>query len=130
MDVFSNENFESQGYEAVAISPPHKLTLRFGGKIDENVFFHSKGTWGCAAREGILFRTSSLAKGVLFGNFSRVRSRQGYAFWEFWSKRCQNSVIFVKKTQLLKNFGLENAKIWQVLPRKCQFRALLKEKLV
>ena len=93
-------------------------------------FFHSKGTWGCAAREGILFRTSSLAKGVLFGNFSRVRSRQGYAFWEFWSKRCQNSVIFVKKPQLLKNFGLENAKIWQVLPRKCQFRALLKEKLV
>ena len=93
-------------------------------------FFHSKGTWECAAREGILFRTSSLAKGVLFGNFSRVRSRQGYAFWEFWSKRCQNSVVFVKKTQLLKNFGLENAKIWQVLPRKCQFRALLKEKLV
>ena len=93
-------------------------------------FFHSKGTWGCAAREGILFRTSSLAKGVLFGNFSRVRSRQGYAFWEFWSKRCQNSVIFVKKTQFLKNFGLESAKIWQVLPRKCQFRALLKEKLV
>ena len=81
-------------------------------------FFHSKGTWGCAAREGILFRTSSLAKGVLFGNFSRVRSRQGYAFWEIWSKRCQNSVIFVKTTELLKNFGLENAKIWQVLPRK------------
>ena len=64
-------------------------------------FFHSKGTWGCAAREGILFRTSSLAKGVLFGNFSRVRSRQGYAFWEFWSKRCQNSVIFVKKPNFL-----------------------------
>ena len=100
------------------------------GKPRGGGFFHSKGTWGCAAREGILFRTSSLAKGVLFGNFSRVRSRQGYAFWEFWSKRCQNSVIFVKKTQLLKNFGLENAKIWQVLPRKCQFRALLKEKLV
>ena len=65
-------------------------------------FFHSKGTWGCAAREGILFRTSSLAKGVLFGNFSRVRSRQGYAFWEFWSKRCQNSVIFEKKPNFLK----------------------------
>ena len=65
-------------------------------------FFHSKGTWGCAAREGILFRTSSLAKGVLFGNFCRVRSRQGYAFWEFWSKRCQNSVIFVKKPNFLK----------------------------
>ena len=51
-------------------------------------FFHSKGTWGCAAREGILFRPSGLAKGVLFGNFNRVKSRQGYAFWEFWSKRC------------------------------------------
>ena len=43
-------------------------TLNHGG----GGFFHSKGTWGCAAREGILFRTSSLAKGVLFGNFSRV----------------------------------------------------------
>ena len=76
-------------------------------------FFHSKGIWGCAAREGIPFRTSSLAKGVLFSNFSRVKSRQGYAFWKFWSKRCQNSVIFVKKTQLFfLNFGPENAKIF------------------
>ena len=82
-------------------------------------FFQSKGTWGCAAREGILFRTSSLAKGVLFGNFSRVKSRQGYAFWQFWSKRCQNSVIFAKKpnffqilVQKMRKFGkfcLENA---------------------
>ena len=51
------------------------LKSRWGGG-----FFHSKGTWGCAAHESILFRT--------FGNFSRVKSRQGYAFWEFWSKRC------------------------------------------
>ena len=65
-------------------------------------FFYSKGTWGCAAREGILFRTSGLAKGVLFGNFSRVESRQGYAFCEFWSKRRQNSVIFVKKPNFFK----------------------------
>ena len=28
-----------------------------------------------------LFWASSLAKGILFGNFSRVESRQGYAFW-------------------------------------------------
>ena len=35
-------------------------------------FFHSKGTWGCAAHKGILFRTSSLGKGILFGNSSRV----------------------------------------------------------
>ena len=93
-------------------------------------FFHSKGTWGCAARKGMLFRTSSLAKGVLSGNFSRVKSRQGYAFWEFRAKRCQNSVIFCKKNPIFLDFGPENAKIWQVLPRKCQFRALLKEKLV
>ena len=65
--------------------------------------FHNKGTWGCAAREGILFRTSSLAKGVLCGNFCRVKSRQGYAFCEFWSKRCQSSVIFVKKSNF---FGI------------------------
>ena len=35
-------------------------------------FFHSKGTWGCAAHKGIHFWTSSLAKGILCGNFSRV----------------------------------------------------------
>ena len=33
-------------------------------------FFHSKGTWGCAARKGTHLQTSSLAKGILFGNFS------------------------------------------------------------
>ena len=33
---------------------------------------HSKGTWECAARKGILFRTAGLAKGILFGNFIRV----------------------------------------------------------
>ena len=32
--------------------------------------FHSKGTWGCAARRGILSRTSGLAKGILFAKFS------------------------------------------------------------
>ena len=36
--------------------------------------FHSKGAWGCAAHKGILFQTSSLAKDILFGNFSRVWS--------------------------------------------------------
>ena len=36
-------------------------------------FFHSKGTWGCAALEGILFRTSSLAKGILFCNFGLAK---------------------------------------------------------
>ena len=129
-DVF-HKRFETWQYCVPGSTQKERhFFLSFDGLVSRGGFFHSKGTWGCAAREGILFRTSSLAKGVLFGNFSRVRSRQGYAFWEFWSKRCQNSVIFVKKTQLLNNFGLENAKIWHVLPRKCQFRALLKENLV
>ena len=26
-----------------------------------------------------------------------IEFRQGYAFWQFWSKKCQNSVIPVKK---------------------------------
>ena len=32
-------------------------------------FFHSKGTWECAALKGIHFRTASLAKGILFRSF-------------------------------------------------------------
>ena len=55
-------------------------------------FFHSKGTWGCAARKGMLFQTFlpsqgytfcqfypfSLGKGILFGNFGQrnVKLRQ------------------------------------------------------
>ena len=73
-------------------------------------FFHSKGTWGCAACKGIFFRTSSLAKVVLFSKFSRVKYRQGCAFWQFWSKKCQHSVIFVKK-------NLTFLKFWS---RKCE----------
>ena len=34
------------------------------------MFSHSKDTWGCAASKGILFQTSNLAKGIIFGNFS------------------------------------------------------------
>ena len=33
------------------------IVARVGGR-----FFHSKGTWGCAAHKGIHFWTSSLAK--------------------------------------------------------------------
>ena len=56
---------------------------------------------------------------MLFGNFSRFWSGQGYAFWQFRSKKCQTSVIPVKKpkffqilVQRMQNFGkfcLENA---------------------
>ena len=37
---------------------------------------------------------------------------------------------FLQKNLILKNFPPENEKIWQVLSRKRQFRALLIEKLV
>ena len=48
---------------------PACLACRGGG------FFHNKGTWGCAARKGILFRASSLAKGILL---VKSKSGQGY----------------------------------------------------
>ena len=54
-------------------------------------FFHSKGTWGCVAQKGILFRTSNLAKGILFGNFSRFSLGKG---------------------MLCGNFGESTVKIW------------------
>ena len=34
-------------------------------------FFHNKGTWRRAAHKGVLFRASSQAKGMLFGNFGQ-----------------------------------------------------------
>ena len=56
--------------------------------------FLNKGTWGCAARKGILFGTSSLTKGIL-------------------------SAILVDfslgKVILLGNFGPRNAKLRQFL---------------
>ena len=79
------------------------------------MLFHIKGTWGCAARKGMLFKPSRLAKGILFGNFGQKLSKFGN---------------FCKKTQLFQNFGPGNAKNWQVLSRKRQFGALLKRKLV
>ena len=59
--------------------------------ITQGGFFHNKGTWGYAARKGIHFRTSSLAKGILseilvefspskgmlFGNFGQRNVRLG-----------------------------------------------------
>ncbi len=36
-------------------------------------FFHSKGKWGCAALEGILFRASSQAKGIVFGDLGLAK---------------------------------------------------------
>ena len=73
-------------------------------------FFHRKGAWGYAAHKCTLFWTSSLVKGILFGNFRRFYSGRWYAFWQFWSKKCQTSVIPAMKYIFL-NFGPENAKI-------------------
>ena len=92
--------------------------------------FHSKGTWGCSAHKGILFWTSSLAKSILFGDFSRVHCRQGNAFWQFFGQRTVTVQLFLEKNQSKKKFCPEKAKIWQVLSRKRPFRALFMEKLV
>ena len=40
-------------------------------------FFQDKGTWGCAARKGILFCAASLVKGIIFGNYGQSRVK----FW-------------------------------------------------
>ena len=90
-------------------------------------FFHSKGTWGCAALKGILFRTASLAKGMLFGNFSLCQSRQGYNFWQFSFRKGKIFLICVQKPKILailvqrrRNFGdlcLENGKLWHFWSR-------------
>ena len=52
--------------------------------------------------------------GMLFGNFDKEISKFGNS--------CKKTHFF--------NFGPENAKMWQVLSRKCQLKALLMEKLV
>ena len=59
------DNIVEQNYNQT-ISQTTGLPTGGGG------FFHSKGTWGCAVHKGILLSTSSLAKGILLGNFSRV----------------------------------------------------------
>ena len=77
--------------------------------------------------KGILFANFSpfsLGKGMLYVNIVRFWSGQGYAFWKLRSKKCPTSVIPVKNP-FFSNFGPENAKIWQVLSRKCQINPLL-----
>ena len=56
-------------------APLHCTSTTAGGW-----FFHSKGTWGCAAHKGILFWTSSLAKGILFGNLVEFSPGKGMLF--------------------------------------------------
>ena len=70
----------------------------------------------------MLFRTSSLANGILFNDFLFDFSLEGYAFWLFWSKKCQISVIPVKKPKVFNilvqrmrkfaKFCLENVNSW------------------
>ena len=54
---------------------------------------------------------------MLFGEFGQ----RNFKIWY---------MIPVKKTKFLKNFGPQNASIWQVLSRKRQLTARLMEKLV
>ena len=66
-----------------------------------------------------LFKTLSLAKGVLFGNFNRVKSRQGYGFLGIlvkemlkfgnFGKKPNFFGILVEKMRKFGKFCLENA---------------------
>ena len=65
-------------------------------------FFHSKGTWGCAARKDILFKLSSLADGIRFANFSPFSQGKGMLFGNF--SRFWQGMLFG-------NFGQRNVKL-------------------
>ena len=70
------------------------------------------------------FSPFSLGKGMLLGNFCRFWSGQGMLFGNFGQRNVKFqemaiSVIPVKKPKCFQIFGPENAKIWQVLSRKC-----------
>ena len=81
---------------------------------------------------GVVFWRNKEVLGVNLWHmhFADSTMGQGYALWQFWSKHCKNLVISAKKSNFFNNFCPENEKIWQVLSRKRQFRALLIEKLV
>ena len=67
-------------------------------------FFHSKGTWGCAARKGMLFQPSSLAKSILFANFSPFSLAKGILFANFRSFSLGKGIRFG-------SFGQRNVKL-------------------
>ena len=77
-------------------------------------FFHSKRTCG-----NVPLRTSSLAKGMLLVDFSLGK---GMLFGSFWLKKCQSSVIPVKKPDF---FGSRECETLASLSRKRQLMALL-----
>ena len=67
-------------------------------------FFRSKGTWGRAARKGMLFKPSSLAKGILFANFSPFSLAKGILFANFRPFSLGKGILFA-------NFGQRNVKL-------------------
>ena len=67
---------------------------------------------------GHLFRTSSLAMGVLLGNVSLAKGM-------FLISLVQIKIKFCVETQNFGDFGPEEAKSWQFLSRKCKLMALL-----
>ena len=83
------------------------------------------------AHEGIHFRTSSLAKGIAFGNFSLGKG-MFLAFLlkesQILSKKSPMLVIPVE-THIFGDYGREKAKFWRILSRKRQLMAILTENL-
>ena len=66
-------------------------------------FFHSKGTWGCAARKGMLFKPSSITKGILFANFGPLA--KGILFANFRPFSLAKGILFGNFGQRMSNFG-------------------------
>ena len=75
----------------------------------------------CWQQGYILFWTASLAKGILLGNLSAAR----VCFLAIFVKEKSNFGNSCIETQNSGDLGLQRAKNWQFLSRKCQFMALL-----
>ena len=67
-EIFSRANGNRQEIPSLRSGRKARKAKLLDGEtvVHGGVFFQSKGTWGCAARKSILFRTSSLAKGYIF----------------------------------------------------------------
>ena len=61
-------------------------------------FFHSKGTWGCAAHKGILFRTSSLPRVYFLAILVGFSLGKGMLCGNFGQKHCKSLVISAKNS--------------------------------
>ena len=69
--------------------------------------FHSKGTWGCAIRKGILFATSDIPKDILFWQFQSILVRARVCLLAFLVKEMSSFGNTCKETQIFKFWSRE-----------------------